>query len=395
MPDDQTTLSTDTEGTTNTAPVADVSDTAAPADDATQAATEDTSAPLEAAVDAATPTPAEATEAASDEPTAPETPTDEVIADPEPVGDDSVPGTPAGTDALNPPAQDAAASAVGPDDAIVEPAAIGDTAPVEAPGTEAPVEGDPAEQAPEAEALDASTLPSVRAAAQGQDVAIEEQQSVEDAAAQRPLSAQVVPATQPAHDAMPPEAQAFMAATRPVVGDNRDPGPGQLPTAKDMGGPQEDATGVSSTLPTVATTPTVAHTPDAAIDPLAEDSANSDDAESEDDLSETQDEGSDEATEGSDASEDDQGSEDAENDDTEDEGLFGDCRTEVLPLYDLAGDGLDSIKQAAKSGQDAVAALSQVPFHLLEVEHRDHIYRLRSIIGELLTLTGMLFHRRR
>lgn len=225
-------------------------------------------------------------------------------------------------------------------------------------------------------------LPSLVADQEGSPVNIEEAPSLEETVAKRPLTSEVVPETRGAHDAVPDEAQKFMSSFRPFAGDKRDPGPGQLPGNQAFAGTQEDATGVSQSLPTVA------HHPDATIDPLTEDGTElKGDAAAEDAGSDesSEDEG-DFGGESEDGFDDEGGEDDGE--------LWGEPRTELVPLFELAGDGLHDLKEAAKAGQSAATALQQVPVHLLEVEHRDQINRLRSIIGELLTLTGSLFQRK-
>lgn len=446
--------------------VADDADSAAPAEDASvePTTTEDaTSVPL---ADASAPT--EDAVTSTDAPAGPEdsaavtsessgsvsdaatqlpqdAAVDEPIVAPEPVGDDTLAGSPAQTDLAADPVTAApvdataaeATEATTEDVAPVAAEPVEETAPAsdDASPTEAAPDEDVAQPldgndiqlqpTPEAPVLDALAnsdsedvgkpaedltskaldagkdtsqvvLPSLMADQVGSPVEIEDAPKIEDVVAQRPLTSQVVDETQGAHDAVPDEAQQFMASFRSVAGDKRDPGPGQLPNNQAFAGTQEDATGVSQSIPTLA------HNPGAVIDPLTEDgTALKGDEDAEDTSSDEADEGSepdDTQDEDASAESDDEGGESDDegegDDDSEDDDIFGEPRTEALPLFGLAGDGLSDLKSAAKAGQSAAAALQQVPLHLLEVEHRESIYRLRQIIGELMTLTGSLFQRK-
>lgn len=251
-----------------------------------------------------------------------------------------------------------------------------------------------------AEADDADTSDEVEGGeAQGQlgdDAPMPEitpQPSKAEAEAAKPLSAVATGPNQPAMDAMPEAAQQHMAQwlTPPDTNGQVEPGHGQLPNSRTLPGTQDDATAIAGEIkPVVANNATSETAPTKAAPyhmPLVEGVK--------DEASEGDDNGEESKAEGAEGVSEESGAEGDDNSVSESEdGVFGEAKVENGPLSELAGDGIDALKSAAEYAHTAQGQLQQIPVMLLELEHKDLLFRMREVLAEVVTLADRLFHRR-
>lgn len=251
-----------------------------------------------------------------------------------------------------------------------------------------------------AEADDADTSDEVEGAeAQGHlgdDAPMPEitpQPSKAEAEAAKPLSAVVTGPNQPAMDAMPEAAQQHMAQwlTPPDTNGQVEPAHGQLPNSRTLPGTQDDATAIAGEIkPVVANNATSETAPTKAAPyhmPLVEGVK--------DEASEGDDNGDESKAEGAEGVSEKSGAEGGDNSLPESEdGVFGEAKVENGPLGELAGDGIDAVKCAAEYAHTAQGQLQQIPVMLLELEHKDLLFRMREVLAEVVVLADRLFHRR-
>ena len=271
-------------------------------------------------------------------------------------------------------------------------------------GAEAPVsdeassdeaKGAPVAAGPTVPAL--SPIQQIRADAPGAErpLSIEEQMSPGEAARLAPLSAAVVDESRPAHDAVPAEAQATMAAQRlSADADLRSPLQ-QLPASAPQAGTIEDPTGISYDLtsPKVASHMTQGYDAGTAFEKALDPEANPTDTLSPPtELPAKDSEGEDSSDAASDEA--DAGGSEASDEGGEAEGgIYGDVKAFYAPMMDYCGEGFDAVKQAAESANSAAGQLSQVPATLLDLDHRNVMFRMQEILAELVVLTDRIYHR--
>lgn len=262
-------------------------------------------------------------------------------------------------------------------------------------------------------------LDEIRAGAQSGDgepdasAGIVPQPKAEDALADRPLSGIASDEARGAVDAMPAAAQQHMGQWVKGVHEAEPAQDGQLPTTADLPGTPMDATGVGTYSDRGLTKA------DEALETRAQDGdeqakeaikdggglTGSDIGEDGDEADQASDAGLNGDTGADDADfegGDDEGLEtsdagadlgaDAGGDDSED-GYFGAPKVQNGPLVDVAKDGVAAFKQAAEQAALAQSHFQNVPFAVLDMEHKDLVSNLRVVMGDMLRLAAQFFDR--